>query len=179
MDFFSRETAKWTGIEYFISRFEGVLQFDNQEIKILYEEFVDYDTLTINDLPEDVLTHAVIQENKNSDEYRIGIIWYYLYQMKSPVASNYQFRLLFNVAPLVLVKPHSNAGIERVYTLVNKNKAEGTDRNRLDIEGSLSSILTVKLDHQKLFSSATTLNLIKRFCMMLKKQQEIITRCTL
>ena len=99
--------------------------------------------------------------------------------MKSPVASNYQFRLLFNVAPLVLVTPHSNAGIERVYTLVNKNKAEGTDRNRLDIEGSLSSILTVKLDHQKLFSSATTLNLIKRFCMMLKKQQEIITRCTL
>ena len=74
VDFFSRETAKWTDIEYFISRFEGILQFDNQEIEMLYEEFVDYKTLSINELPEDALTDAVIQENKNSDEYRIDII---------------------------------------------------------------------------------------------------------
>ena len=32
VDFFSRETAKWTDIEHFTSRFEGILQFDNQEI---------------------------------------------------------------------------------------------------------------------------------------------------
>ena len=63
----------------------------------------------------------------------------------------YQFRLLFNVARLVLVTPHSNAGIKRVYALVNKNKAEGTDRNRLDIEGSLSSILAVKLARPEAF----------------------------
>ena len=50
--------------------------------------FVDYKTLSINELPEDALKNAVIQENKNLDEYRIDIIWYYLYQMKSPVASN-------------------------------------------------------------------------------------------
>ena len=37
LDFFSRETAKWTDIEYFISRSEGILQFDNQEIDKLYE----------------------------------------------------------------------------------------------------------------------------------------------
>ena len=41
----------------------------------------------------------------------------------------------------MLITPHSNAGIERVYALVNMNKAEGTDINRLGIEGSLSSIL--------------------------------------
>ena len=60
---------------------------------------------------------------------------------------------------------HSNAGIEYMYASVNKNKAEGTDRNRLDIKGSLSSNFPVKLN-QKLFSSATTLNLMKSFCMM-------------
>ena len=40
--------------------------------------------------------------------------------------------------------PHSDAGIEHMYALANKNKADGTDRNRLDIEGFLSSILAVK-----------------------------------
>ena len=63
--------------------------------------------------------------------------------MKSSVASNYRFRLLFNVACLVLVAPHPDAGIEHVYALVNKNKAEGTERNGLDIEGFLSSVLAV------------------------------------
>ena len=47
MDFFNRETAKWTAIEYFISKFEGIIQFDNQETDMLYEEFVDYKTLSI------------------------------------------------------------------------------------------------------------------------------------
>ena len=60
--------------------------------------------------------------------------------------------MLFNVARLVMVAPHSNAGLERVYALVNKNKKEGSDRNRLDIEGTLSSILAVKLDQPEAFS---------------------------
>ena len=118
---------------------------------MLYEEFVDYKTLSINELPKNALTDAVIKENKNSDEYRIDIIWYYLHQMRSPIASNFQFQLLFNVARVVLVTSHSNAGIERVYALVNKNKAEGTDKNRLDIEGPLSSFLAVKLARPEAF----------------------------
>ena len=32
-----------------------------------------------------------------------------------------------------------------VYSLVNKNKKEGSERNRLDIDGTLSSILAAKL----------------------------------
>ena len=39
-----RERAKWTDIKYFISKFKRILQFDNQEIDMLYEEFVDYKT---------------------------------------------------------------------------------------------------------------------------------------
>ena len=41
---------------------------------------------------------------------------------------------------------YCNAGIERLFSLVNKNKNESSERNRLDIKGSLSSILTVKLE---------------------------------
>ena len=73
-------------------------------------------------------------------------IWYILQAVKSPTGNHYRFRLLFKVAKIVLITPHSNAGIERVYSLVNKNKRTGSERNRLDIDGSLSSILAVKLD---------------------------------
>jgi hypothetical protein len=64
----------------------------------------------------------------------MDVIWYHLRQLKNPVALNIRFRLLFEVARLVLLLPNSNAGIERVFSLVNKNKREGSDRNRLDIE---------------------------------------------
>ena len=59
---------------------------------------------------------------------------------------------MFNVACLVLITAHFNAGIECVYSLVNKNKKEDSDRNKLDIEGSLSAILVVKMDQPKYFS---------------------------
>ena len=39
----------------------------------------------------------------------------------------------------------SKAGIGRVYSLTNKNKPEGSDRNRMDIDGTLASIIWVKL----------------------------------
>ena len=103
----------------------------------------------------------------------------YSYQMKSPVASNqaYRFQLLFNTAHLVLVTAHSNGGIEHVYALRITLKVQtdaGWISNSLCFQSLQSSLL-----NQKLFSSAMTLNLMKIFCMMLKKQQESITRCTL
>ena len=55
--------------------------------------------------------------------------------MRSPVGPNYRFKLLFEVVRIVLTIPHSNAGIERLFSLVNKNKNESSDRNRLDIKG--------------------------------------------
>ena len=72
--------------------------------------------------------------------------------MKGLIGSDYRFCNLFSVTCLVLVTPHSNAGTEHVRSLVNKNKKEGSDRNKLDIEGSLSAILAVKMDQPESFS---------------------------
>ena len=114
--------------------------------------FIDYKTVAICELPDHALTDAVIQENDVADEYRIDVIRYRFFQVESSVGNNDRFRLLFNVAQLVMVSPHSNAGIERVYALFNKNKSEGSDRNNLHIEGTLSSILAVKLGQPETFS---------------------------
>ena len=64
---------------------------------------------------------------------------------------------MFEVAQIVLLIPHSNAAIKRLLSLVNKNKTESSDRNRLDQDKALSSILAVKLDHPDT-SSALYLN---------------------
>ena len=53
----------------------------------------------------------------------------------------------------MLLTPHSNASIESLFSLVNKNKSMSSDRNRLNIEKSLSSILVVKLDRPESDSS--------------------------
>ena len=68
--------------------------------------------------------------------------------------NSYRFSLLFKCALVVLLTPHSNVIIGRIFSLFNKNKSEGSDCNQLDIEGSISSIiLTVKLDYSESVSS--------------------------
>ena len=73
--------------------------------------------------------------------------------MRSVVGNSDRFSLLFKCALVVLLTPHSNASIERVFSLVNKNKSEASNRNQLDIDGSLSSVLAVKLDRPESVSS--------------------------
>ena len=87
--------------------------------------------------------------DNGTNEYRMDTVWYLLQEMKSSVGNNYGFHNLCEVGKIVLITPYSNTGIERVYSLVNKNKSEGSERNRLDIDGSLSSIVAAKLGRPK------------------------------
>ena len=86
----------------------------------MYEEFTDFKIFSISEPSDTALTDALIASYEDHDEYRLDTIWYHLYQMKNLIGSDYRFCNLFNVACLVLVTPHSNTGIECVYSLVNK-----------------------------------------------------------
>jgi len=57
------------------------------------------------------------------------------------------FKKLAKIALLVLTLPHSNAQEERVFSMVTKNKIKFRPSLRLD--GTLSSILTIKLANEK------------------------------
>ena len=50
--------------------------------------------------------------------------------------------LLFKVAEVVLTIPHSNAGEERIFSYISKNKIPS--RSSISLIGTLSSIITVK-----------------------------------
>ena len=53
-----------------------------------------------------------------------------------------EFDLLFKVAEAVMTIPHSNAGEERIFSLINKNKTPS--RSSLKLDGTLSSLIIVK-----------------------------------
>ena len=89
--------------------------------------------------------------------------------MKSVFGNNDSFSFPFKCALVVLLTPHSNANIEGVFSLVNKNKSEGSNRNRLNIEGSLSSILAVTLDHPESVSSCLDYDLGDKLLLAAKK----------
>ena len=129
------------GCQLFLVRYGKLLQMDEEKYKKIFDEFHDFKSLDDSemDLNEAVLTTY----DDGSVVYGIDTIWYLLQTLKSPAGNNYRFRTLFEVAVLVLITPHSNAGIEIVYSLVNKNQPEGSERNRLAIfyEQQMSTFL--------------------------------------
>lgn len=52
--------------------------------------------------------------------------------------------MIFKVAKLILTIPHSNAAEERVFSVICK--VERDDRGKLQLEGTLSSLVTVKIN---------------------------------
>ena len=45
-----------------------------------------------------------------------------MHDVKKPGINSFEFDLLFKVAEVVMTIPHSNAGKERIFSLINKNK---------------------------------------------------------
>ena len=118
INFFRREESSWSNVEYFVHNFKSLLQFDDHETDMLYEQFIDYQMVETNEFPSTALNDAILLEHQDGTvEYRIDTIWYHLKQMRSPVGNNLRFNLLFKVAQIILLIPHSNACIERVFSL--------------------------------------------------------------
>ena len=65
--------------------------------------------------------------------------------MVVPDSSFQRFCHLLKVAELVLILPHSNAGEDRLFSMVCKNKTES--RSRLKLDGTLSNLLAMKLQY--------------------------------
>ena len=97
-----------------------------------------------SDIPTKIWEEALIKEDNDEDtrKYRMDVIWAYLSTVKN-VDGKLTFEQLAKVALLVLTIPHSNAQEERVFSLVTKNKTKF--RPNLKLDGTLASILTIKL----------------------------------
>ena len=177
ISFFNRENAHWDDINYFVEKYESILNLDEYSYELLYDQFHECKLVNENEIK---LEEAIIcQYDDGSKGYRMNTIWYMLNNLKSPVGNNSRFHFLVQAAQLILTTPHSNAGIEWVYSLVYKNKRQGTERNRLDIEGSLSSILAVKLDRPESTFACYNYRPDDSLLVSAKKSHSIVQRSSL
>ena len=101
-----------------------------------------------DEIPQDVWDDAVcfeVGEGSNKVTYhRMDRIWSHIAEIKLPGMDSVRFCRLAKVARLVLTIPHSNAGEERVFSVIRKIRRD--DRANLQLHGTLSSLVTVKLN---------------------------------
>ena len=117
------------------------MPFSSSELTQLAEEFVDYQLLREEDIPQRVWDKAKVEEDGDK-HYRMDVLWHYFSTLKSGDGRQ-RFKRLSNIAMLVLTIPHSNADEERVFSMVRKNKTPF--RPSLGLDTTLPSLLTVKL----------------------------------
>ena len=130
LDFEQRLQKNFPSVEYFVHRFPNAL--DNIDMDRLNEEFINYQLLSAEDMPP-----ALSEEH-----LRVDYLWGYLKGIKEPGTNVFAFGQLFRVAEVVMTIPHSNAGEERIFSLINKNKTPS--RSSLQLNGTLSSLIVIK-----------------------------------
>ncbi|KAK6269308.1 hypothetical protein J4Q44_G00393770 [Coregonus suidteri] len=114
---------------YFVERFPHLLPYHGpEEHDLLGEEFLNYQTMPMISL---------------QDETEMESFWAEMATRKHKVTGAKEFERLAAVAKLVLVLPHANADAERVFSVVGLNKTKR--RNSLALDGTLSSIMTIKM----------------------------------
>ena len=128
-----------------LCRYNNLLPFQSaREHDCLFEEFTEFQLLNDDTIPKDIWDKATVTDGENEEHryFRMDILWNYMSTLRTPDHS-LRFKRLCKIAKLVLLIPQSNAEEERVFSMVRKNKI--SFRPSLDPEGTLSSILTVKL----------------------------------
>ena len=115
----------------------------NVDNDLLFDEFNDYHSMC----DDDTWAEAEVVDRKDENEnkivnYRFDVLWHYIAKIIVPGTCNKRFKLLPQVASLVLVLPYSSAGLERLFSVVRKNKTDM--RSSLKLDGTLSNILTTK-----------------------------------
>ena len=88
-----------------MEKYKGILQYDDYEMDKLFEEFIDFKSLSDSELPP-----GAWEVDDGSKEYRIDTLWYHIQHLRSLAGSNQRFELLFKLTKLILITLHSNAG---------------------------------------------------------------------
>jgi hypothetical protein len=136
-------------VQTFLERYSNILPMTTKDVEKLIDEFADYKALSPDILPNSILTSAVINEVDDDGTsvryYRRDVVWTYLAKMTVPGSDASRFGNLSKIAKLVLTVPHSNAGEERVFSVIHKIRRD--DRGRMQVTGAtLSSLVTVKMN---------------------------------
>lgn len=152
VNFERRSECTFDSVEFFCAKYANIFNYNSSKMDKLQEEFVDYQLLDRTDIPEAVWEESVVYEEEEGQEekkqyHRMDNIWTYLSLVQNSADSSCRFPLLSRLARLVLIIPHSNAGEERVFSLIKQNKTP--TRSSLNNDGTLASLIQIKLGNQE------------------------------
>ena len=102
---------------------------DGVSVDTLYEQFIDYQCMNDADIDDEASEEAKVSDGvkndisheNNSCYYRVDTLSWYIAQLGIPGCSVKRFKNLIKLAELVLVMLHSNAELERLFSIVRKN----------------------------------------------------------
>ena len=147
-DFRKKEECDFSMVCTFIERYPKLLSFTDKELNKVCEEFLDYQAVSRDEIPQNVWDDAACYEvGEGSDKvmyHRMDRVWSCIAEMKLPGMGIKRFGRLAKVARVVLTIPHSNAGEENVFSVIHKIRRD--DRANMHLHGTLSSLITVKLN---------------------------------
>ena len=128
----NKDKTSFTGIVHLANQFAS---FSPDEMDTLGMEFRDYRASTLDQLP-------AFCEN---DEGAVDHFWKDMASVTSVMNSEvYQFGKLSKFSHILLVLPHSNADVERLFSMVRKIETE--ERSQLD-QSTVCDLLTVKINN--------------------------------
>ena len=121
-----RVHAEWENISFFYDLFPVLMNRISTDD--LYEEFTDYQILHDNDITDEVWREAKVVDGLKRDvededdlnHYRVDILWWHISKFAIPVTLVKRFKLLSKPADLVLVMPHGNADLKKLFSIVQK-----------------------------------------------------------
>ena len=147
VDVEKRDKATWPNIEFFLLKYSNQTCMEGVDNDKVFEEFVNYQPLTDDEIGHNAWSEAEVVDGKDEDgnkivHYRVDILWYYLASMRLPETSISHFKVLPRIVVIVLVLPHSNASLKRLFSIIRKNKTDM--QSSLKLDGTLSSILSMK-----------------------------------
>jgi hypothetical protein len=149
IDVQNRSEAKWESVEFFLTKFKSVSNLSDIDMDAMYDEFCDYRTMTEDEIGQKAWSEAKVVDGSAGGEeifhYRMDVLWWYISDMVVPGSNKKRFCHLLKEAELVLILPHSNAGEERLFSMVRKNKTES--RSSMKLDGTLSNLLSMKLQY--------------------------------
>ena len=148
VDFNKKEQCDFSMVCTFIDQYSKLLPFNSIELDKVCEEFLDYQSMSKDEIPKDVWDEAICDEQDDGCNkvtyHRMDRIWSYLGEMKLPGMNTARLLRIAKVANVIFTIPHSNAGEERVFSVIHKIRRD--DRGSLQLQGTLSSLVTVKLN---------------------------------
>ena len=161
IDFSRRSEFSFDDVQSVVSTFPQLNQdISNTVYKLdeLEEEFLTYQEMSGNEIPQHVWELAKVNENVDERKvyYRMDIIW-------ASLGTN--LPTIENLVLQVLTIPHSNAAEERVFSMINKNKTQF--RSTLDLGKPLNSIVLIKMNSPE--------GLVP--CHKMKFSEELLQKC--